>query len=803
MDLSVIEKIDFTAVGATNLKPLDVSDALVKEKLSFLILAGRMKDPTYNPTLDYSEFEHASHDLLKHNFNINRQSDPCFTVEKSNKRYAISLNSLHNFSFYEIAECYPKLSIYQSAPRCINIKPGASFEDISIFDATRKEIKCSEKDRIEELLQFYHLGRDAYASYSLNSSRFKLERFKASLKDMPKSDKDGFVRFQQELVRWFLAGFPRSYTVNYLEKKQDQWGRDFYSYNASTPVQIALPEPVFYPPIGAMAFDIVEKHSLPQMRLYRIFHNPDNCGLRQALIPTISIQEKIGNEWGTYNVMTCFPEQKKIPLYNINKVSSPKVDTIVICGCIEDAYALQKANSKLGDVAFTSFVPDNMEQPDWSPIAGKSIIILVSGDKGKDLKEVFEKTNIIYEFLQKYIQERKIKIKNIGFVFRQVEYPDSTSIASPADLASAYFHNPPHVVGNVKPMDEAEFRGVVRKIKETCSILLPWETSKKEPTEIKKRKWEEDFLVRGFLYKGAITELCSKAGAGKTNIALAAGRYVVAGDKPFMKDRFWTRCRETDVATPKKVVYWGGSDVSERDIESWNFVYKEGLSRVAFENFFIEPAPECMTEMTLDLNAYNNALMNYTYRGVYGQIPDLLIIDHLSDIAGEKKIYEALSFLSKLKKGFPNLSILALHHLADPGNIRKGSEAKMKPRVVIVIKRIKQEHNNSQATAQRVWEFRYEKQNVQLSDQEADYPFIVVSHTDGGYTVDSICSKKDFGKLIAYHYRKEIRPNRTVEEVAALMGCSKSNVEKQYIAKPDEIERINEEFVKKCSKTSR
>jgi hypothetical protein len=553
-----------------------------------------------------------------------------------------------------------------------------------------------------------------------------------------------------------------------------------------------------------MAFDIVEKHHLPQMRLYRIFHNPDNCGLRQALIPTISIQEKIGNGWIAYNVMTRFPEQKELPLYNINKICSPKVDTIVICGCIEDAHALQMANDTLAHVAFTSFVSDIMERTDWSPIAGKSIVILVSGDKGKMQNEIFEKTNVIYEFLQNNIRERKLKIKNIGFVFRQVEYPDSTSIASPADLASAYYHNPPHVVGNVKPIDEAEFRAVVIKIKELCSTLLPWEISEKEPTEIKKRKWEEDFLVRGFLYKGAITELCSKAGAGKTNIALAAGRYVVAGDKPFMEDRFWTRCREIDLATPKKVVYWGGSDVSERDIEGWNMIYKEGLSQVAFENFFIEPAPECMTEMTLDLNAYNNALMDYTYRGVYGQVPDLLIIDHLSDIAGEKKIYEALSLLSKMKKKFPNLSILALHHLADPGNIRKGSEAKMKPRVIIVIKRInKQEQNFSQASAQRVWEFRYEKQNVQLSDPEVDYPFFVASHTDGSYSVNSICSKKDFGKLIAYHYRKEIRPNRTVEEVAALMGCSKSNVEKQYIAKPDEIERINEEFVKKCSKTSR
>jgi hypothetical protein len=799
MDLSVTDKIDFTPVGATNLKPLDVSDALIKEKLSFLILDARMKDPTYNPRLKYNEYEHAQDNYIERMNNAMLKPNPHFTVERNNKKYGLSLKDLHHLSFFEIAEKWPKLPLYQPPPVCISIKPGADFENISVFDAVRKEEACSETKRIDELLHLYQIERDAYAPFSIHSSRFRFEEFLFSLEDTPKTDRDGFILFQRQLGRWFTAGFPRSYTVWQIENRPDPLARTINLYIPSPRMQVPLPDPVFYPPIGTMAFDIVEPHHLPQMRLYRLFLNPDNCGLRRALIPVVSVQEKIEKNWIAYNVMTHFPKQEKIPLYNLRDVASPKVNTIVICGCIEDAHALQEANASLGHVAFTSFVSDNMDRTDWSPLAKKSVIILISGDKNKALNLEFERAKALCEYLcgrEDRSHGTKIAVDDIGFVFRQVEFPDSSAIATPADLASAYYHNPPHVVGNVKPMDEAEFSIILEKLKASCSILPPWEMHETIQPETKKRRLEEDFLVRGFLYKGAITELCSKAGAGKTHIALAAGRYVVAGDKPFLEERFWTRCKDADKTVPKKVVYWGGSDVSVRDIHGLNMYYKEGLSDAASENFFIELAPKCMTEMTLDLKAYKNALMEYTYRGEYGQSPDLLIIDHLSDIAGEKKIYEALSFLSKLKKEFPDLSILVLHHLADPGNIRKGSEAKMKPRVIIVINRIEQEQKFSHPSAQRVWEFRYEKQNVQLSDIEVDYPFSVTCDTDGGYTVDSICSKKDFGKLIAYHYRKDAYPKRTVEEVANLMGCSKSNVEKSYTSKQDEINRIYEAFIK-------
>ena len=57
--IETIQNINFGAVGATGLLPLDIKDAVVKEKMSVMLYAKYFsKTETDKPNLTYSEFEH-------------------------------------------------------------------------------------------------------------------------------------------------------------------------------------------------------------------------------------------------------------------------------------------------------------------------------------------------------------------------------------------------------------------------------------------------------------------------------------------------------------------------------------------------------------------------------------------------------------------------------------------------------------------------------------------------------------------------------------------------------------------------
>ena len=51
----ILQNVYFSTVGSTDLKPLDINDAVVKEKLSFLLLF-ELKKHEHPPVLYYSTF---------------------------------------------------------------------------------------------------------------------------------------------------------------------------------------------------------------------------------------------------------------------------------------------------------------------------------------------------------------------------------------------------------------------------------------------------------------------------------------------------------------------------------------------------------------------------------------------------------------------------------------------------------------------------------------------------------------------------------------------------------------------------
>lgn len=573
-------------------------------------------------------------------------------------------------------------------------------------------------------------------------------------------DSIAFEEFQSKLGRWSKACFPRYFSRKYVTKMPRYYGinPDFKGKYKQEQVSIELPSAVIYNPLGPMAYDVREYRALPQIRFQRLFDNPDGNGLRECLIPSVLIQE---NGY-RYNLMTGLPNMEKMPLWNINRIMSPDTETVVLCGCIQDAEALQRANEDVKNVAFTSYIGDYLEQIDFSPLAEKKVVFLISNYNDISLATAYEEVAIIHEYLSEKIKPN-LDITEFAFVQRQVQYPDTTSIATPKDLASVYYHNRPKVDPEslIPPMNESEFHTMLARIRNPHEPF--WKLSTSVPQTPESRV--DNFIVRGFLYKGETTLLAGKSGSKKTHFALVLGRYVVAGDKPFLSDRFWTRAKPEGF--PKKVVYWCFDDVSKKEIEQQNALYKKGLSKEFADNFFIESAPATLIG-NFETKALKKALEGYNYQGFSGLPVSLLIIDHLTALKGEDHRAEALSILSKFKReAMPDLAILVLHHCGQRGILSK-TGVTMGPRINVTMKK-----NGT------VFELAYDDStNISLADVEKE-PFSFVYDGLGVKVHAPKHNSEEMFRLVANYYKNEDYMQYDNDEIGILLGYNGETVGKK------------------------
>ena len=759
MLLASLKNIDFSVVGSTNLMPLDVNQAILHEKLALLIFSQLISNPDNAPNLYYSEFHHPRTIQLPE---IHDETNLFFTVNKDAINYGVSFGNPRCLSFEEVAEEYPKLFLYDRAPKCIPIKPGADFKEISLYDATRSITDCSEKQRLEELFAFFHTGDDAYSPFKIHMT-FVPQQFPNIAPTTPNADADEFKLFQRTLADWYRTGFPRSYTRYVLKRRELPSAHEphpIFDLLLEETESSEFPLPIFYKPLGPMSYDLRAFRSLPQMRMQRLFLNPNACGLREALIPTWYIHEN-GQK---YAVMTGLPNQETLPLWNVNRILDSTTDTVVVCGCIQDAEALQRANADVNNVAFTGFVGNKLEQVDFSPLSEKDVVFLVSNHNGGSLENAYDEVEKLHAYIK-----NQIKVRDYAFVQRLVKYPDSTStIPTPEALADTYSRNRPEVVleSEIPPMDEAEFAVMLAKMRREQAALPFWAKSEIPPTPSSR---VDDFLVRGVLYKGVTTLLAGKSGAKKTHFALTLGRYVVAGDKPFLYDRFWTRARPEGY--PKKVVYWCFDDISARELKKMNFIYKKNLSQEFADNFFIDSVPPSL--MKPELKNIQKELMKYTFKGKLGLPVELLIIDTLSDLKGQEHGVDALKLLADFKKlVMPDLAILVLHHITDVGNIRGGSGIRRGPRITL-----RMEMKND------VFTMAYEDStNISLAPEEKNrFSFIfdgleVKEHAPAH-------SRKEWARILADYYKNSDYMEYTNDEVGILLGYSGRSVQKKKTRK--------------------
>lgn len=811
--IETVQSIDFTAVGATNLLPLDIKDAVVKEKLSVMLYVKYYSKKSQWPSLKYSEFAHPSD--LRVKVGDNPTERPLFfSASKDRKNmifyYSFSVSSSPPcIEFREVErkekdKKKKKFQYFDVEPYHISLKANESMrlEEISIYDSMRKFKPYADSTRINELskitcpLSVLH----TYAPFQVDST-FLPQQFPDILPTKPNADIGEFNVFQDDLLAWYKAAFPRDYKRYILKGSPDPiypkatvWKSECDNDKTDL-VPVLLPAPIFFVPLGPMVYEIPDdKDTLAENRFYRLFLN-NGCGLREALIPACCIQ---GEGYETA-IMTGLPNRNHLPLWNFRRILSPDTDTVVLCGCIQDAEALQRDNAGIDDVVFTSFVDvgEKLDLIDFSPLETKSVVFLISNHNGNSLADEYERIGKVFEF----IKESNIKIKDCVFVQREVQYPDSTlTITTPSALARAYNHAQPTITPNslIPPMDETEFFSMLAKIRKERETPPFWAPIEQEPV---KDNPAHGILIRSLLYRNSITVLAGPPSAGKSRFCRSLIRYLVKGsDKKYMKERFWTRCC---AGSTMKILYWNFDCIP--DLKLWKEICLRGLNEEQKRDIFIEDAPfdeEYFNSFSgrPDVRAYRKKLAKYTFKGTPGHPLDLLIVDTLVSVWNKTNIEGSLRFLNLLMKSMPGMAVLAIHHTSELGKPLGGGDPKRLPRIVMTMERINKtvdftpsrtatvktskdtdEKNPKKKTVTSLYRFMYDKFSTSHADVEA-LPFYCVREDEDMYSVyKPSCTRDEMFSSLVYHYRKNDDGHPTNKVIGAMLGYSNREVQKHMI----------------------
>ena len=778
--IETVQSIDFTAVGTTNVLPLDIRDAVVKEKLSVMLFAEYFSKDTERPVLKYSEFIHPTD--MPHPKHPNKTVPRYLTVTEGSKCYSASIETPPFFKFEEVPSLKKgKFKYDYDPPVCVSFKPGAKPEDFSVFDFTRKFESYPDSDRIKELLNLFRIGGHPYDLFKLGAA-FRPQQFSDTLPTRPNADIKAFDDFQRDLEDWFKAGFPRRYHLFDRFSTKPFGAGEVYvpgeEFEQKDDGMIFLPPPIFYKPIGPMSYSFQEENTLQEVRFHRLFINPEGCGLREALIPSIFIQSSIGFN-GT--IMTGLPSMDRLPLWNVQRVMLPATDTVVLCDCIQDAEALQRKNEKNHNVAFTSFVDvgDNLELIDFSPLNRKNIVFLISNHNGKSLADAYENVAALFEF----IRESKIRIRDVLFKQREVDYPDKEPVSSPEKLASIYYHSPPNIVPkSILPhMDGTEFYTMLTKIRKEREAPPFWAT----PIEEKpvKKNPADGILIRSLLYRNAITVLAGPPEAGKSRFCRSLIRYLVKGnDRQYMKERFWTRCC---AGSTMKILYWNYDCIP--NMEAWREICLQGIDDELKQDIFIEDAPTVLDGFRgkyfgrPDIEEYRKRLEKYTYKGTPGHPLDLLIVDTLSCVWNKDNIEASLQFLAAIMKAIPGMAVLAIHHTTTLGKPLGGGDALRIPRIVLTMEKADWTAAHGPSNTEDLYKFKYNKFSPSHASIES-LPFYCIRENEDLYSVyDPVCTRDEMFSSLVYHYRERDDGHPVNKVIGAILRYSGREVQNRMI----------------------
>lgn len=387
----------------------------------------------------------------------------------------------------------------------------------------------------------------------------------------------------------------------------------------------------------------------------------------------------------------------KQPLFHLPELL--KASTAVLCSSLEEASELQK-KTKDEDVAFTAFVPGIglYEYMDLAPLQGKEVKLLISNHSGMSLAEAYLEAWKLSEYLQ-----TKAGIGEITYLQREIEYPDMVQVFELKKLLSLHRNQPLRVVeDSILELNEAGFQEIVikaqmeiqRKEKESKNMAF-WQQKKVEeppslPAASSPRSLTDLMILRPYLVRGTTTVIVSEPGMGKSCFTTAICARVAGSNAPFIEERCWTRC------TPKgknyKVAYLVFDSDGDAAIADHRKDFASDLGENE-DNFIVRnmAGGEINYAEEANYNAFLNLLRDIEMeQGEKGKGIDLLVIDTILAFTGSKA-GKAYSIFNKLQKDFPNMAILAVHHLNKENETYGGILTTMGPRTIIKLSRTEEQ----------------------------------------------------------------------------------------------------------------
>lgn len=372
------------------------------------------------------------------------------------------------------------------------------------------------------------------------------------------------------------------------------------------------------------------------------------------------------------------PREDRQILFNLDKINTAK--TVVICAALEDAWILQNKN-ETNDVVFTAFKCDpwQYDQVDFSVLKEKEVVILISNYNGSSLAEEFCDTEKLVSYLE------NIKISNISFVQREIVYPSIEDVWSYQELIDVYKKQPPTIKEkSLIFFTREQFDEYLKLAKE--EIERKETESADKPFYLPQAKIEtgdsmdetdegircKNMLIRPILSKGDITLVYGPSKSGKSIFTMMlCGLYASSGShKSIIDGMAFKRClREKD--DKSYVVYVAFDNNIVQDFKGYRnrFVdcnFKE-TDRFKFLNM-VTKASECFKD--------HNVLVEKINETVGNKQVGVIVIDSLYALAGNYYMSAVNDYSVKLFESFPNAAVLWIHHSNDDGTPAGGERIK-------------------------------------------------------------------------------------------------------------------------------
>lgn len=526
-------------------------------------------------------------------------------------------------------------------------------------------------------------------------------------------------------------------------------------------------------------FDYKDRNGLTIMKMIKKF-DYDPTGVTKSYIPL--------TQWMRHGEaddrLLTMPLPKEQPLYNLNLVED--ADYVVICPNLDIADQLQR-QIRYTNVAFTSFVCDSVNQVDFSPISGKQIILLVMNHSSLALEDVYLDAFKLYKHLTEH---EKIGEKSLSIIQAAVRFYASNQFSKLGDyMKDRRDHHKPEIEdGSVKLIEsKEEFYAVLEDVKDAIAkrqeVAIPFWCDENEASEtsdapVQKNNSGEE-LVRNLIYRGEITFINGSKSIGKSNLITSLCASMVNPSmrkKIVFPERWWTCCKgnveslkvvHLDFENGKALIDKRMKDFAEPyfpDINGdigecrRNYIVKDMLNEV--DDFSDASNYGRLCKLLDDMKANE---------GTPGQEIDVLVIDTYSTFVNHRdNNYDSIL---RLRKDYPNMAIVVLHHLNENGRMRGNKAKGFSASVILKMER----PDGEAATLATPFNISFEESPRHNILQQDLTPFKGV-FKDGLFVVDM---ESEYSENKALHelYDAYKKTGKTKSEIAGLLGMCESSLE--------------------------